>query len=169
MIYLDNNATTMVSREVGKIISSFLHDTYANPSSLHRFGKDARRAVEEARALVARLLGANSEREILFTSCGTESNNTAIRSALQSYPEKRRIVTTQVEHSSIRNLCQALQKEGYEIISVGVMSSGAINWDELANALTEDAAIVSIMWANNETGVLFPIENYQKHNDEEYL
>jgi len=158
MIYLDNNATTMVAPEVLEEMEPFFSTSYGNPSSLHRLGTISKRAIEEARLKVAHCLGARSEREILWTSCGTESNNTAVRSALRCFPAKRRVVTTEVEHSSIRNLCTRLKSEGVEIISVGVSQSGAIDWGAFEDALTDRVAIVSVMWANNETGVLFPIE-----------
>ncbi|OGW87880.1 MAG: cysteine desulfurase NifS [Omnitrophica bacterium RIFCSPLOWO2_01_FULL_45_10b] len=158
MIYLDNNATTKVAPEVKQTMDPFCCDDYGNPSALYDFGTRTRRVVEESRKDVAQLLGAKTEREIMFTSGGTESNHTAIYSALKARPNRKHIVTSQVEHSSIRNLCQVLSQEGYKIISVGVSKDGALNWEEFEAALTDDVAIVSIMWANNETGVLFPIE-----------
>ncbi|OGW85099.1 MAG: cysteine desulfurase NifS [Omnitrophica bacterium RIFCSPHIGHO2_02_FULL_46_11] len=158
MIYLDNNATTKVAPEVKQTMDPFFCDDYGNPSALYDFGTRTRRVVEESRKDVAQLLGAKTEREIMFTSGGTESNHTAIYSALKARPNRKHIVTSQVEHSSIRNLCQVLSQEGYKIISVGVSKDGALNWEEFEAALTDDVAIVSIMWANNETGVLFPIE-----------
>ena len=158
MIYLDNNATTKVASEVFKAMEPYFSDEYGNPSSFHELGAKAKRALDEARSQMASSLGARLEREIVFTSSGTESNNTAVRSALKKFPKRRRIVTTAVEHSSIKNLCAALQKEGYEIISIGVSKTGALDWDEFNSALSNETAIVSVMWANNETGVLFPIE-----------
>lgn len=158
MIYLDNNATTKVAPEVLEEIRPYFSDWYGNPSALYEFGAKIRRVIEEARAQIAGFLGTRFDREIMFTSGGTESNFTAIYSALKTNPGRKRIVTTQVEHSSVKNLCERLQKEGYEIVSIGVSKNGEINWEELEGALTEKVAIVSIMWANNETGVLFPIE-----------
>lgn len=158
MIYLDNNATTKVAPEVLEVMAPYFSQDYGNPSSFHRLGQKAKRAVDEARAELAFSLGARSNHEFVFTSSGTESNNTAIRSALKTNPSKKRVVTTAVEHSSIKNLCRALQKDGYEIVSVGVSKTGALNGEEFEAALTDDTAIVSVMWANNETGVLFPIE-----------
>lgn len=158
MIYLDNNATTMVAPEVKDAMEPYLSTQYGNPSSLYEFGKRVRRSVEEARAGIARLLGASQAREIVFTSGATESNNAAIRSALKCFRTRKKIVTTRVEHSSVKNLCGVLDSEGYQVISIGVGRSGALNWDEFEQALTSDVAIVTVMWANNETGVLFPME-----------
>ena len=158
MIYLDNNATTKVAPEVVDAMTPYFSENYGNPSSLYDFGAQIRRVIEEARGQVADHLGAKSEREIVFTSGGTESNDTAIHSALESDPNRRRIVTTQVEHSSVRNLCQAIEKKGCGVAFVGVSKTGALDWEAFERAVTNDTAIVSIMWANNETGVLFPIE-----------
>ncbi|MBI4395011.1 MAG: aminotransferase class V-fold PLP-dependent enzyme [Candidatus Omnitrophica bacterium] len=158
MIYLDNNATTKIAPEVKEAMLPFLADEYANPSSLYAFGAQIRRKLEEAREKIAQFLGARSEREIIFTSGGTESNHTAIYSALKSFPNRGRIITTQVEHSSIRILCQKLQKERNQVSTIGVSETGALDWDAFLQALTEEMALVSIMWANNETGVIFPIE-----------
>ena len=158
MIYLDNNATTKVAPEVRDAMEPFYSETFGNPSSLHSFGKEVRRCVEEARDDVARLMGAAHGREIVFTSGGTESNNTAIYSALKSVPSRKTIVTTEVEHSSVRVLVQRLGTEGYHVISVNVTPTGALDLNALENALTGDVAMASIMWANNETGVLFDLE-----------
>ncbi|MBI3999443.1 MAG: aminotransferase class V-fold PLP-dependent enzyme [Candidatus Omnitrophica bacterium] len=158
VIYLDNNASTKVAPEVKAAMLPFFSEQYGNPSSLHDFGTEARKAVEESRSEIARFLGIKLEREIIFTSGGTESNHTAIDSALKCFPGRKRLVTTQVEHSSIRTFCGQLQREGYEVISIGVSESGAIDWDTFLGALTEEVALVSVMWANNETGVLFPIQ-----------
>lgn len=158
MIYLDNNATTIVAPEVKEAMEPYLSTIYGNPSSVYEFGKRVRRSVEEARAIVARLLGSHDAREIVFTSGATESNNAAVRSALKSFRSRRKIVTTRVEHSSIKNLCNALGEEGYDVITIGVERSGTLKWEEFERALTGDVAIVTVMWANNETGVLFPME-----------
>lgn len=158
MIYLDNNATTKVANEVLEVMRPFFTDSYGNPSSLYGFGQASRRTVEEARGEIQKLLGAKSEREIIFTSGGTESNHLAILSALRSNPTRKRIMTSQVEHSSVKNLCQSLGREGYEIIWIGVSPTGSIDLEALKAFLDESVALVSIMWANNETGVLFPIE-----------
>lgn len=158
IIYLDNNATTKVAPEVAKAMTPYFFEYYGNPSSLYEFGSRIRRVIEEARREVAHYVGAKSEREIMFTSGGTESNYTAFYSALEAYPHRRRIVTTQVEHSSVLHLCQRYQKRGYDVIFVGVSKTGALDWEAFERSVTNDTAIVSIMWANNETGVLFPIE-----------
>jgi len=156
-IYLDNNATTQVAPEVLETILPYFHELYGNPSSAHSFGGQVAEKVTEAREQVAGLLGARPG-EIVFTSGGTESDNAAVRSALAAYPEKRHIVTSQVEHPAIRSLCQHLAKEGYRVTEVPVSSQGELDMDVYAKSLTPDTAIVSLMWANNETGVIFPIE-----------
>ena len=161
-VYLDNNATTLLDPQVKEAMMPFLTDHYANPSSPYESGLRVRRMIEEARISVTQLLGARSEREIMFTSGGTESNNTAIGSALKTYPHKRKIVISAVEHSSIKNLCERLSSDGYQVISIGVSKPGAFNWNQFLSALDDDVAIVSIMWANNETGVLFPIQDISR-------
>jgi cysteine desulfurase len=154
MIYLDNNATTQMAPEVKSAMDPFLGDRFANPSSLHQPGAEMRKALELAREKVARLLGARHPREIVFTSGATESNNAALRSALKCVPERKKIVTTEVEHTSILSLCDVLEREGYVVERVGVSSEGTIDLDGLDRALTNDVALVSVMWTNNETGVL---------------
>lgn len=144
--------------EVLEAMLPWFTSAYGNPSSFHQLGAQARRAVDHARAMVAEALGARTEREIIFTGSGTEANHTAIRSALKSVPKRRRIVTTAVEHSSVRNLCRKLEEEGYELIRIGVSKTGVLDWAAFEEALTSETALVSVMWANNETGVLFPAE-----------
>ncbi len=159
VIYMDNNATTRIAPEVLDAMMPFLTDYYGNPSSMHNFGGQVGREVKEARAKVADLLGAEPE-EITFTSCGTESDSTAILSALQSFPDKRHIVTTRVEHPAIKTLCDNLDaRTGHKhrVTRLKVSSDGSLDLDEYKAALADDTAIVSIMWANNETGVIFPI------------
>lgn len=156
-IYLDNNATTPLDPAVVAEMLPFLTELYGNPSSAYGFGKKIAAAVEQARARVAALLGCDV-REIIFTSCGTESNNAAIASALSLDPDRQHIVTTKVEHSSITKHCETLAKRGHEITWLGVDESGQLDLAELEKAIRPDTAIVSAMWANNETGVLFPIE-----------
>jgi len=156
-IYLDNNATTQVAPEVLETILPYFQDLYGNPSSAHSFGGQVAEKVAEAREQVASLLGARPG-EIIFTSGGTESDNAAVRSALAAYPEKRHVVTSQVEHPAIRSLCQHLSKQGYRVTELPVNSEGELDMDLYAKSLTPDTAIVSLMWANNETGVVFPIE-----------
>ncbi|MFZ5998002.1 MAG: cysteine desulfurase NifS [Nitrospirota bacterium] len=156
-IYLDNNATTAVAPEVLDEMLPYLKDLYGNPSSMHTFGGQLARKIREARASVAALIGAQPE-EIIFTSCGTESDNTAIMSALEIYPQKRHIITTRVEHPAVYNFCKHLARKGYRVTYVPVDGKGTLNMDVFHKALDDDTAIVSIMYANNETGVIFPIE-----------
>jgi len=156
-IYLDNNATTQVAPEVLEEMLPYFSDFYGNPSSMHSFGGQVGRNIREARAKVAHLLGAGED-EIIFTSCGTESDNAAIRSALQVQPEKRHIVTSRVEHPAIRSLVATLAAQGYRVSEVPVDNLGRLDMAYYEKSLTADTAIASLMWANNETGVLFPVE-----------
>lgn len=158
LIYLDNNATTQVAPEVCDAMIPYFDKKYGNPSSLHNFGAHVRDALDTARKQVATLLGTARPTEIVFTSCGTESNNLAIMGVLNTSPHKKHIVTTSVEHSSVSKLCQYLEKQGYRVTYLPVTSDGTIKADEIAAAVTEDTALITIMWANNETGILFPIE-----------
>ncbi len=160
VIYMDNNATTRLAPEVLDAMMPFLTDCYGNPSSMHTFGGQVGRAVEEARTQIADLIGAEPQ-EIVFTSCGTESDSTAILSALQTFPEQRHVVTTRVEHPAVKNLCESLnQLTGHKHRTTRLMveADGSLDLDSYQEALTEDTAIVSVMWANNETGVIFPVE-----------
>ncbi|RII27194.1 MAG: cysteine desulfurase NifS [Geobacter sp.] len=156
-IYLDNNATTKVDEAVFEEMRPYFTELYGNPSSMHFFGGQVQKKVDEARNRVASLLGAQPE-EIIFTACGTESDNSAIRSALEVFPEKRHIVTSRVEHPAVLTLCRNLSKRGCRITELNVDSAGRLDLGELARALDDDTAIVSLMYANNETGVVFPIE-----------
>ena len=159
-IYMDNNATTKVAPEVVEVMMPYLTDYYGNPSSMHVFGGQVAEGLKTAREQVARLVGADPE-EIIFTSCGTESDSTAVLSALQVSADKRHIITTRVEHPAIKTLCEnleALTGHKHRVTRLKVDADGMIDMDEYAKALTEDTAIVSIMWANNETGVIFPVE-----------
>lgn len=158
MIYLDNNATTRVAPEVLDAMQPYLSEFFGNPSSAHTLGREMKRAIDDAREQVASLLGADETSEIVFTSCGSESDNWAIRGVLANVPEKKHIVTTLVEHEAVRNLCRLLESEGYEVTWLGVDQNGELDRDSLRAALRPDTALVSIMLANNETGVLFPIE-----------
>jgi cysteine desulfurase len=155
--YLDNNATTRVAPEVIDAMIPFLRDHWGNPSSFYTFGRHVAKQVEKAREKVAALINAEP-REIVFTSCGTESNNSAIHSALMTQSQKRHVVTTAVEHSANIKFCSTLQKQGYRISLLPVESDGGIDLHLLEQSIRPDTAIVSVMWANNETGVLFPIE-----------
>jgi cysteine desulfurase len=157
MIYLDNNATTRVAPEVAAAMQPYLTELFGNPSSAHALGRKMKDAVEHSREQVASLIGADSG-EIVFTSCGSESDNWAIRGALSTQPDKRHIITTQVEHEAVRNLCALLEKEGYEVTWLGVDERGELDVDELRRSLRADTALVSVMLANNETGVLFPMK-----------
>ena len=154
--YLDNNATTRIAPEVFEAMVPFLTEYYGNPSSAYSFGKRVEGHLKEAREKVAALLGANPK-EIIFTSCGTESDNAAIWSAVQS-TGKKHIITTQVEHSAIINQTDWLEKNGYGVTRLGVAPDGTLSLAEVEKAIRDDTAIVSIMWANNETGVMFPVE-----------
>lgn len=156
-IYLDNNATTKIDEDVLSAMLPYLIDYYGNPSSAHSFGKQAKKAIYQARIQVSSLLGAKNS-EIVFTSCGTEGDNMAILSSLKTKSNKNHIITTKVEHSAILNLCTKLEKEGYIITYLSVDRKGQIDLNELQNSLSENTALVSIMYANNETGVIFPIE-----------
>ncbi|MCA1578273.1 MAG: cysteine desulfurase NifS [Acidobacteria bacterium] len=158
MIYLDNNATTQVAPEVLEAMQPYLSKFFGNPSSAHTLGREMKQAVERAREEVAELLGAADASEIVFTSCGSESDNWAIRGVLAAEPSKRHVITTQVEHEAVRNLCRLLENDGYEVTWLGVSETGELNLEELRSALRPDTALVSTMLANNETGVLFPIE-----------
>lgn len=155
-IYLDNNATTQIAPEVFDSMVPWLKGGYGNPSSVYRLGREAQSAIEAARAHVSSLAGCSAE-EILFTSCGTESINTAILSALAIDPDKKHIVTSAVEHSATIKLCEYLARRGYEITWLPVDAAGRLDLVRLEDAIREDTAIVSLLWANNETGVLFPV------------
>ena len=157
MIYLDNNATTQLDPAVVEEMLPFLTSDYANPSSGYQFGARARKAIECARERLAGLIGCDRS-EIVFTSCGTESNNAAINSALQFEPRGKHIVTSGVEHSAVLRHCQGLAKRGCAVTFVGVDENGNLDLDEVTEAIRPETAIVSLMWANNETGVLFPVE-----------
>ena len=156
-VYLDNNATTAVAPQVVRAVAPALGECYGNPSSGHVMGQRASQLVERARQQVADLIGAKAS-QIIFTSGGTESDNLAIRGAAAAHPNRRRIVTTSVEHLAVLETCQHLAGQGYDVVYVGVDSAGRLDLDALADAVTDDTAVVSVMWANNETGVIFPVE-----------
>jgi len=156
-IYLDNNATTKVAPEVLEIMLPYFTELYGNPSSMHSFGGQVGQKIRVAREQVAALVGAFPE-EIIFTSCGTESDNAAIRSALATRPEKKHIITSRVEHPAIRALCAHLATQGYRITELPVDKNGVLDLENLEKSMTPDTAIVSLMWGNNETGVIFPVE-----------
>lgn len=157
MIYLDNNATTQIAPEVLNAMMPYLTTEWGNPSSSYKFGSKLKAVIEKARGQVAELIGAYPS-EIFFTSCATESNNTAIHAALKANPGKRHIVTSVVEHSSVLNYCRALEDDGYKVTYLPVDSDGLLHLTDLEKAIIEETAVVSLMWANNETGVLFPVD-----------
>ena len=161
VIYVDNNATTQVSPEVLQEMLPYFNEFYGNPSSMHTFGGKVEQKITEARTRIASLLGASPE-EIIFTSCGTESDSTAIRAAILSNPDKKHIVTSRVEHPAIKNHYEYLSKNGYRVTFVPVDRKGRLDLDYLYDNLGDDTALVSIMWANNESGVIFPIEEISK-------
>jgi len=161
VIYVDNNATTQVAPEVLEEMLPYFNEYYGNPSSMHTFGGMVEHKIVEARERLAGLLGASPD-EIIITSCGTESDSTAIRAAILSNPDKKHILTSRVEHPAVKNLFEYLSKNGYRVTFVPVDRKGRLDLDYLYNNLSEDTAIVSIMWANNESGVIFPIEEIGK-------
>jgi len=156
-VYVDNNATTRVDDQVIEKMLPYFGEQYGNPSSMHSFGGNVGQILKQARKEVALLINALPE-EIVFTSCGTESDNTAILSTLNSFPEKKHIITTRVEHPAIKNLCENLAQNSYRITFVPVDNKGRLDLDYLYDHLSDDTALVSVMWANNESGVIFPIQ-----------
>jgi len=157
-IYMDNNATTACDPSVVAAMLPFFTEQFGNASSIHSFGAQVGKALKEARVRVQTLLGAAHDSEIVFTSCGTESDSTAILSAIKAQPERKTIVTTVVEHPAILTLCDQLEKEGYVVHKLKVNKKGRVDLDEYKSLLNDRVAIVSIMWANNETGTIFPVE-----------
>jgi len=156
-IYLDNNATTKVDEAVFEEMRPYFTELYGNPSSMHYFGGQVQKKVDEARQRVAALIGAHPD-EIIFTACGTESDNAAIKSALEVFPNRRHVITTRVEHPAVLTFCRSLTKHGYRVTELNVDRKGCLDMDELRAAVDDNTAVVSIMYANNETGVIFPIE-----------
>ena len=156
LIYLDNNATTAVAPEVLDAMLPYLKEQYGNPSSMYSFGGQAHKAMEKARVQVAELLGANPE-EIIFTACGTESDSTAILGVFEALPEKRHFITTRVEHSAVIAMGEYLGRKGYRVTYLDVDGKGRMDLDQLDKAMTPDTGIVSLMYANNETGTILPI------------
>lgn len=160
IVYMDNNATSQVAKEVVDSMMEYLTESYGNPSSMYTFGGAVGGAVSKARAQVSDLLGCTPE-EITFTSCGTESDSTAILSALRTYPEKRHVITTRVEHPAVKSLCDNLEiatGQKYRVTRLKVDGEGVLDMAEYEAALSDDTAIVSVMWANNETGVIYPVQ-----------
>ena len=156
-LYFDNNATTPLADEVFEVMTPYLKECYGNPSSQHQLGRAPKKAMRDARRRVAALLGVSNENTICFTSGGTESNNTAIRSAL-AISGKKKVITTQIEHSSVLRLCMQLEKEGCEVHRLSIDKNGQVDLEELKAELNDDTAVVSVMMANNETGILLDID-----------
>lgn len=165
-VYLDNNATTAVDPVVVEAMLPFFTEQFGNPSSLHSFGNKVGHAIKKARKQIQVLLGAEHDSEIIFTSCGTESDSTAILSALKAQPERKEIITTTVEHPAVLTLCEYLEKDGYTVHRLKVDNKGRLDLQEYKSLLSDKVAVVSVMWANNETGTLFPVEEMAKlaHN-----
>ncbi len=156
-VYVDNNATTRVDDEVLDEMMPYFKEFYGNPSSIHTFGRQVASKMDLARERVASILGADTS-EIVFTSCGTESNNNALQCSLEANPEKKHVIISKVEHPAVLNVCKYFGKQGYEVTEIGVNNEGMLDLDELRDSIKDNTAIVSIMHANNETGVIFPIE-----------
>lgn len=157
VIYVDNNATTAVDIEVFEAMKPFLTQFYGNPSSIHHFGGQVAAHINKGREQIASLIGADPS-EIIYTSCGTESDNAAILSALQTCPTRRKIVTSKVEHPAILSLGKHLRGKGYVVSEAPVDKSGRLDLELLGEMIDTDTAVVSIMWANNETGNIYPVE-----------
>lgn len=164
VIYLDNNATTRVAPEVFEAMKPYFCERYGNPSSIHRFGGEVAAEIEKARIQTAELLGARYRDrdgfapEIIFTSCGTESDNAAINAALKINSDRRKIVTTAVEHPAVLHYCSELERDGYQVLKIGVDGCGRLDMGELEKEVDENTAVVSAMWGNNETGTVFPVK-----------
>ncbi len=156
-IYFDNNATTQVAPEVFEEIRPYFCQLYGNPSSMHNFGGQVGVKIRQAREKVAKLLGCEPG-EVIFTGCGTESDNTAIAGTLSARPNRRKIITSRIEHPAVLSVCRQLESHGYEVIEIGVDSKGRLDFDEFEQQVDDETAIVTIMYANNETGVIFPVE-----------
>ena len=158
MIYLDNNATTKVDEKVLEAMLPYFKEEYANPSSIYDFAKPSYKALKEARGVLKDFINAENEKEIIFTSCGSESANTAIKGLLNYNKNKKHIITTKVEHPCVLNTYQTLEKQGYKTDYINVNSNGDLDLEQLEATITPETALVSVMWANNETGVIFPIK-----------
>jgi len=165
-IYLDNNATTQCDPAVVEAMMPYFCEQFGNPSSLHSFGNRVGFALKKARKSVQKLLGAEHESEIIFTSCGSESDSTAILSALRAQPERRTVITTVVEHPAVLNLCEHLESDGYTVHRLAVDGKGRLDLEEYKSLLSDDVAVVSVMWANNETGTIFPVLEMAELADE---
>ncbi|MCB1887997.1 MAG: cysteine desulfurase NifS [Rhodocyclaceae bacterium] len=157
-IYLDNNATTQCDPKVVEAMLPYFTEQFGNPSSMHSFGNKVGMAIKKSRAQIQALIGAEHDSEVIFTSCGTESDSTAILSALRGQPDRREIITSTVEHPAVLSLAEHLEKEGYTVHRIKVDSRGRIDLDEYRSKLSANVAVASFMWANNETGTIFPVE-----------
>lgn len=162
IVYLDNNATTKVDSRVLEAMLPYFSEHYGNPSSIYHMAHDAHIALDKARETVKDFFGAKSKNEVVFTASGSESINMAIRGALALNKDKKHIITTAVEHAAVINLYKALENEGYSATYLKVDNNGDLDLEELKNAIKEDTALVSVMWANNETGIIFPVEEIAK-------
>ena len=162
VVYLDNNATTMVDPKVFDAMKPYFCELYGNPSSMHKFGGQVMHAVDKAREQVKEFFGAKDAKEIIFTGSGSEGDNMAIRGILEANKNKKHIITTKIEHPAVLNLFKYFEKQGYEVTYLGVDSAGNLDLNELNNAVNEDTALVSMMYANNETGVILPVEKAAK-------
>ena len=158
MIYLDNNATTKVDKKVVDEMMPYFEEEYANPSSMYDFSKKASKAIKESREMMKEFFNAKTSNEIIFTSCGSESANTAIRGLLETEKNKKHIITTKVEHPCVLNVFKYYEKQGYKVDYIGVNSNGELDLAELQEKVDKDTALVATMWANNETGVIFPVQ-----------
>lgn len=161
-VYLDNNATTMVDPQVFEAMKPYFCDLYGNPSSMHEFGGQVMHAVDKAREQVKDFLGARDAKEIIFTASGSEGDNMAIRGVLEANKNKKHIITTKIEHPAVLNVYKYLEKQGYDVTYLDVDSKGNLDLNQLAESITDETALVSIMYANNETGVILPVEKAAK-------
>ncbi|MBE7706529.1 MAG: cysteine desulfurase NifS [Cyanobacteria bacterium SIG30] len=161
-IYLDNNATTKVDEKVLEAMLPFFKENYGNPSSMYSLAQAPHKAIEDARKVIADFVGAKSSKEIYFTSCASESANMAIKGLLEENKNKKHLITTKVEHPCVLNLHKELEKKGYKVTYIDVDSNGDLDINSLKNAIKEDTLLVSVMTANNETGVIYPVENIAK-------
>lgn len=162
VVYLDNNATTMVDPKVFEAMKPYFCELYGNPSSMHSFGGQVAKAVADAREQVKNFLGAKDAKEIIFTASGSEGDNMAIRGILEANKNKKHIITTRIEHPAVLNLYKYFEKQGYDVTYLNVDAKGNIDLNELKNAITSETALVSMMYANNETGVILPVEKAAK-------
>ena len=165
-IYMDHNATTPIHPQVVEAMMPLFQEAFGNPSSIHLFGREAKKYMEDARQVIANFIGADPS-EIVFTSCGSESDNLAILGIAESYSKKgNHIITTQVEHPAVLGACRYLERKGYEVTYLPVDSSGLLDPQDVRKAITPKTILVTIMYANNETGVIFPIEEISKVTQE---